>query len=263
MAIKTILKNTEGTQLLPTTVSDQVLMSSNTTEKLTDVINDIDSSVNTIEGNIQTIESYIWEQVLNTSFGNSSASNYSINNIFDFENFDYRIEAVVQTQTSDGDVWCSPSVGTAFINSSANIISLRTSWARYNLNSDYTPSGGENQGQFTPISYGISQQLDNIHMGSTDPNDGSSPTLIECELIPTITGGEYGNNIAFKTRYTRDGIWCQQDYNYSGIVENGENSNGLTSITGLSIILNSGVVFSPNRCHIRVYRRPGGWNKFN
>lgn len=56
MAIKTILKNTEDVQLLPVTVSDQVLMSSNTTEKLTDVINDINSSINNIEENVNNLE---------------------------------------------------------------------------------------------------------------------------------------------------------------------------------------------------------------
>lgn len=222
---------------------------------------DINDGTNTI--NVSTVANSLWEQTLNMKFGNSSIQNYSINNIFDFENYDYKIEAIVQTQTSAGDVWCAPQVGLSFINSSATIISLQTSWARYNLDANYTPSGGESQGSFTPVGFGLSQQLNTLHMGSTDANDGSSPTIIECELIPSITGGNYENNVTFKTRYTRDGIWCQQDYSYSGTVEDGTNSGGTASITGLMIVLSGDAYFSPNQCYIRIYRRNGGWNKFN
>ena len=210
------------------------------------------------EDDLQGVNDSNWELTLSQIMTTSAVSVVKFTNVFDFYNYDYKIEYETCTE---GD-FPSTAIIFKFINSSGNDITFSSStWCRYNINTNYTHSGGTQEGSISPIEgYGLSKLNQTIVDWGINVNDGSGPVSYSGKFIPIYDC--YGNrNIYFVSKHIRHSFWCQEYYCYSGTAELG--SGNLTQVNGFSLTENNGVNFKVGTNYIKIYRRPGGWNKYS
>lgn len=226
----------------------------------------ITEKIDEIDSNIDTLTNDNWTLIVDTSPSQSYYSpptSFAIENVFNFYYYDYKFEFIVQAaQTSDDIEWSSPIAHIAFTDADSSSINLLTSWARYTINENFTPSEGSTQGSFNMSGYGISYERSDAHISGLDVNDGNNPIIIKGKLIPTKF--QNGDSVSFKCRYTRDGNWCQQDYNYSGsLMSNSSDANSIYYINGIMVRMGNGTYIVPSKSNFRIWRRVGGWTKLH
>lgn len=198
-----------------------------------------------------------WKCILNQPLTTTAVNVVKFSNVLDFNNYDYKIE---YETCSEGE-FPSTTIRLRFLNNSNNVVTVNTnSWGRYNISTDYSSSGTQ-EGFINPITgYGFSKSNETIIDWGFDGNDGSGAIVYLGEFIPVFD--IYGNySIVYKTSHIRSSIWCQQYYIYSGCVNFTSTFNG--EVTGFSLTEDNGVNFKVGTNYIKIYRRPGGWNKYS
>ena len=220
-------------------------------------IDQVTTQVNDMETRLNTL----WEEVVNESIISSAVQGYQRLNCFDFNAYDYKVELILQCQTTGGDYWTDSNINFKFQNATGSDLTLGSAWGRFNYSQNYTPSGGTVEGGFTPSGYGKSSAQSSPHIWGLDSNDGSSPQVIIFEFIPTK---ERPNTylVQWSADFFRDSIWCQQDYIYKGSLYS--DTSNITDMKSMYFwVTSSSLRFAPGYCHLRIFRRPGGWAKFN
>lgn len=235
--------------------SVQLGTGTNLTAKTLQVYNDNIYNANTHTLTVQNIDN-VWTCFYDDTLTTSDVNAVSINNIFDFDNYDYKIEMATIMTNSSGNTWNSETIMGYYINSSGNDVTIgNINWSRHYSNENYTTSGGTQQGSFTPHGYGGSWDNNDVAFQDWDTNDGDGDVLFQAEITPV----NYGRLIQL-WRWVRNSIWQQTDYKYSGLLIPSTTDG---TITGIKFRINSGTgYFKANAGHIKIYRRPGGWNNY-
>ena len=205
-----------------------------------------------LQNQINDINNNSWTLFLHQPLSTvSGVSSVNITNVFDFHNYDYKIEYLWTP-----DEWAAVGVKLRFLNSLNNIITFTyNSWIRTTLNTDY--DSGQ-QGSFTPGGYAKCGNNDTIADWGLDANDGKGPIVYNGEFI---AGYDYtgARVINYNTLGSRASFWCQQQYQYSGTLDISD-SLIEDGITGLNLFNDENVNLLANKSYIKLYRRKGGWN---
>lgn len=223
-----------------------------------------ESSTNAVQNNVitQALNNKLdkdnaWECILNQPLTTTAVNVVKFSNVLDFNNYDYKIE---YETCSEGN-FPSTAIRLRFLNNSNNVVTVDlNSWVRYHINTDYSASGTQ-ESVINPITgYGFSKGNQTIIDWGVDGNDGSGAMLYSGEFTPVFD--IYGNySIIYKTSHIRSSYWCQQYFIYSGCVNFTSTFNG--GVTGFSLTEDNGVNFKVGTNYIKIYRRQGGWNKYN
>ena len=209
------------------------------------------------QNDIANIKNQIWDLIYDDVLTSANVSAVKIHNFLDFANYDYKIEYMYLGVKT----FASLQNKLSFINTSGDIVNVPVNtWCRFSTDNNFAFSGGTVEGVITPSGYGASHQNRQVIDYGVDGNDGSGAVFFTGEYVPSFD--EYGNyNIQYKTESSRNSNWCQQKFMYSGcVVFDGTND---LDISGIYISEASDSLIKNTNNYIKIYRRLGGWNKFN
>lgn len=203
-------------------------------------------------------ETMEWEQFYSGTFVTSKVKAYINEKLFDFENYDYKIDGILIIFDANGDTWNTIDIKTYLLNSNKERLKFGNNWCRTTITQNCAPDAGP-ETSLPMTGYAKSKYNDLVVGYGLDANDGEDGLRMVMELIPAFTS-RGTRSLIYSADLSSNSIWRQQFYNYRGTLVNANNS--LNNVTGIEFYNNNNMVFSPDLSYIRIYRRKGGYKKF-
>ncbi len=200
-----------------------------------------------------------WEQIISEPMVTQKVRTYINKNLFDFENYDYKIDAYVNSHNINGNTWNNVNFQVYLLDSANTRLKFHNHWCRINMNENCEPESNIEK-SVTAGGYAKSKYNDTVFCYGFDSNDGEDGVRFVMEIIPSILS-KGTKTLSYSVDMASNSIWRQMFYHYKGTLVDEKYS--IENIRSLEITNATSLVFVPNQCYIRVFRRRGGFNKFN
>ncbi|MDE6583257.1 MAG: hypothetical protein K2K31_01220, partial [Clostridia bacterium] len=200
-----------------------------------------------------------WEEFISEPFVTSKVKSYIRNDLFDFENYDYKIDAFLNINNANGEKWNTIYIQTFLLDSNNNRLKFGNHWGRTHINENCEPQSGIEH-SITTGGYVKSKYNETVVCWGFDGNDGEDGVRMIMEFVPAyLSSGT--RSLIYTVDMASNSIWRQQFNNYRGTL--GDTNNSLKNVKGIEITNINSMLFVPEQCYIRVYRRRGGYNKYS